>query len=267
MSSSRQTVLVYLIVGLVIGFGIGFITPGLMTPGEINLVPQIQARGTLIVGTEAGYPPFEMYNTTTGEYYGFDIEISQLIADALGVDLVIEDMAFDTLIAACKAGTVDMLAAAMDLSSDRARELAFSDPYLVTNQVMAANGSSTLEIDELSDLAGYHVGVQTGTVQHDDVQAAIDDGAAIILHTYASVAQMFIDLDSGVLDTVFVDEPVYDVYAELYTLRVIYKVAAAPMVLYCRWTNPDLLAVINEALSDAFADGTMADLVETWFGG
>ncbi|UCE09342.1 MAG: amino acid ABC transporter substrate-binding protein [Candidatus Thorarchaeota archaeon] len=267
MSSSRQTVLVYLVIGLIIGFGIGFFTPGLIQPGEVNLVPSIQARGTLIVGTEAGYPPFEMYNTTTAEYYGFDIDIAQLIADELGVDLVIQDMPFDSLIAACKAGNVDMLAAAMDLSAERARELAFSDPYLQTNQVMVVNGSSTLEIDELADLAGYEVGAQTGTVQAADIQAAIDAGAAIVLSTYASVAQMFIDLDSGGLDAVFVDEPVYEVYAELYTLRTIYTVRAAPMVLYCRYENPDLLAVINDVLGDAFADGTMANLVDTWFGG
>jgi polar amino acid transport system substrate-binding protein len=267
MSSGKQTLAVYLILGLIIGFGLGFFVPGLIPEPESNLVARIQSRGTLIVGTEAGYLPFEGYNTTSGEYYGFDIDIAQLIADELGVTLEIQDMAFDTLIAACKAGTVDMLAAAMDLTSDRAKELAFSDPYLVTNQVMVANGSNPLEIDDLSDLAGVHVGAQTGSVQAADIQAEIDAGTAIILHPYASVAQMFIDLNTGVLDTVFVDEPVYEVYAELYTLRVIYKVPAAPMVLYCRWNNPDLLAVINEVLADAFADGTMADLVETWFGG
>ena len=266
MSSGRQALIVYFIIGLLIGVGIGFVVPGLIPEGESNLVARIQARGTLIVGTEAGYPPFEMYNTTTGEYYGFDIDIAQLVADDLGVTLVIEDMAFDTLVAACKAGTVDMLAAAMFLTSDRARELAFSVSYYTANEVMVVNASNSLEIDELADLAGYDVGVQTGTVEHDEVQAAIDDGASIILHTYASVAQMFIDLNSGALDAVYVDEPVYDVYAELYTLRTIYKVEAPPMVLYCRWNNPDLLSVIDGAITDAFADGTMTTLVETWFG-
>ena len=266
LSSGRQTLLVYLIIGLVIGFGLGYFVPGLIPEPQSDLVARIQARGTLIVGTEAGYPPFEMYNTTTQEYYGFDIDIAQLIADDLGVTLVVEDMAFDTLVAACKAGTVDLIIAAMFLTSDRAKELAFSVPYYTANEVMVVNASNPLEIDELADLAGYDVGVQTGTVEHDEVQDAINGGAAIILHTYASVAQMFIDLNSGVLDAVYVDEPVYDVYAELYTLRTIYKVEAPPMVAYCRWANPDLLAVIDGAITDAISDGTMATLVETWFG-
>jgi polar amino acid transport system substrate-binding protein len=269
MSSGKQTLAVYLILGLIIGFGLGFFVPGLIPEPQSNLVARIQSRGTLIVGTEAGYEPFEMYNTSSGEFYGFDIDIAQLIADELGVTLEIQDMSFDTLVAACKSGTVDVLAAAMDLTAERAKELAFSNPYFETNQVMVVNGSSALTIDDLSDLAGYHVGAQTGTVQHAAIQAEIDDGTAIILHPYESVAQMFNDLNTGVLDAVFVDEPVYDVYAEIYTLtlRTIYQVAGSPMVLYCRWANPDLLDVINTALADAFADGTMADLVETWFGG
>lgn len=266
MSSGKQTLVVYLILGLVIGFGLGYFVPGLIPEPQSDLVARIQARGTLIVGTEAGFPPYEMYNTTTAEYYGFDIDIAQLIADELGVDLEIQDMAFDTLIAACKAGTVDMLAAALFLTSDRAKELAFSVPYFISNEVMVVNGSNPLEIDSLTDLAGYHVGVQTGTVEHDEILAEIDDGTAIILHTYASVAQMFIDLNSGVLDAVYIDEPVFDVYAELYTLRTIYKVSAPATVLYCRWNNPDLLAVIDGVITDAFADGTMTTLVDTWFG-
>lgn len=266
MSSGKQTLMVYLILGLVIGFGLGYFVPGLIPEGESTLVARIQARGTLIVGTEAGFPPFEMYNTTTSEYYGFDIDLAQLIADDLGVTLVIQDMVFDTLVAACKAGTVDMLAAALYLTSERAKELAFSVPYFIGNEVMCVNGSNPLEIDELSDLAGVHVGVQTGTVEHDEILAEIDDGTAIILHTYASVAQMFIDLSTGAIDTVYIDEPVFDVYAELYTLRSIYKVAAPATVLYCRWNNPDLLAVMDGAITDAFADGTMTTLIDTWFG-
>ncbi len=266
MSSGKQTLMVYLILGLVIGFGLGYFVPGLIPEGESTLVARIQARGTLIVGTEAGFPPFEMYNTTTGEYYGFDIDIAQLIADDLGVTLVIEDMAFDTLVAACKAGTVDMLAAALYITAERAKELAFSLPYFIGNEVMVVNGSNPLEIDSLEDLAGVDVGAQTGTVEHDELTDAINDGTALILHPYASVAQMFIDLNSGVLDAVYIDEPVFDVYAELYTLRTIYKVAAPATVLYCRWNNPDLLAVIDGVLTDAFADGTMTTLVDTWFG-
>ncbi|MGY5874076.1 MAG: transporter substrate-binding domain-containing protein [Candidatus Thorarchaeota archaeon] len=266
MSSNKQTLAIYLILGLVIGFGLGFITPGLIPQGQVDMVAQIQARGTLIVGTEAGFPPYEMYNTTTQVFSGFDIDICQLIADELGVDLVIRDMAFDTLVAACKAGTVDILAAALFLTSERAQSLAFSVPYFISNEVMVVNGSSTLEIDTLADLAGVDVGVQTGTVEHDEIQDEIDDGTAILIHTYSSVAQMFIDLNAGIIDAVYIDEPVYDVYAELYTLRTIYKVAAPATVLYCRWNNLNLLEVIDGVITDAFADGTMTTLVDTWFG-
>jgi ABC-type amino acid transport substrate-binding protein len=266
MSSSKQTVAVYLIIGLILGFGVGFFTPTLLAAPEVNLIPTIQSRGYLIVGTEAGFPPFEMYNTSSGQYYGFDIDLALMIADYLNVTLQVQDMAFDLLVGACEAGTVDLLAAAMFLTADRAKQLAFSDSYITTSEVVAVNGSNPLEISSLEDLEGLHVGVQTGTVEDEELTDLINGGVAIIKHAYASAALCFADLHAGLLDAVYFDKPVVQVYSGIYTLRSIFEVPAPPTVMYCRWQNTDLLNAINTVIDDAISDGTMASLIEQWFG-
>lgn len=266
MSSSKQTIAVYLIIGIIIGFGLGWFTPSLITPTEVDLIPTIQARGQLIIGTEAGFPPFEMYNTTSGEYYGFDIDLANMIADYLNVTLVVQDMAFDLLVGACQAGTVDMLVAAMFLTAARARQLAFSNPYITTTEVVAVNASNPLEIDSLEDLEGLHVGVQTGTVEDEELTALIDEGVGIIKHTYASAALCFADLNAGLLDAVFFDKPVVEVYAKIYPIRSIFEIPAPPTVFYVRWQNMDLLEVINTVIDTAIMDGTMDTLIAEWFG-
>ena len=50
----KQAIALYLVIGLVIGFGIGFMTPSLMPPAQSTLVAEIQARGTIIIGTSSG---------------------------------------------------------------------------------------------------------------------------------------------------------------------------------------------------------------------
>ena len=85
------------IIGFIALFGVGLITgwfvPGLLapTPGE-TLVEEIQRRGELIVGTDAPWPPFELYNTTTSTWEGFDIDLSQMIADELNVTLTMTNI-------------------------------------------------------------------------------------------------------------------------------------------------------------------------------
>ena len=73
---------------------------------------QIKQKGELVVGTSADYPPYEFHAEVDGKdtIVGFDMEIAQAIADKLGVELVTSEMAFDSLIPAVQAGTVDIAA-------------------------------------------------------------------------------------------------------------------------------------------------------------
>ncbi|MFW9805025.1 MAG: transporter substrate-binding domain-containing protein, partial [Candidatus Thorarchaeota archaeon] len=158
---------VVLIVGLTVGLGIGYFIPGLLAPPEV--VPDdydiIMDRGTIIVGTNSGWPPFEMVNTTTNELEGFDIDLAEYVAADMGVTVDWIDMDFDALIAACDGGTIDMIASATFITRARSEVLQPLVWYIRTNEVIVVGANSTLEIDELADLLPYQVGVQTGTTE------------------------------------------------------------------------------------------------------
>ncbi len=81
-------------------------------------VEKIKARGKLIVGTSADWPPFE-YIDEKGNVIGIDIAIAKKIAEALGVELEIKDMKFAALIQALKAGIIDMILADMTPTPER----------------------------------------------------------------------------------------------------------------------------------------------------
>jgi polar amino acid transport system substrate-binding protein len=269
-ATSKGLIAVVLIVGIVVGFSVGFLTPALLPqPPEtppVNWVQVIQQRGKLIVGTDAPWPPFEFYNTTTSRFEGFDIDLSALIADYLNVTLEIQDIDFDLLIGACQAESVDMIAAAMFVTPDRAEELAHSVPYIRTNEVVVVKSGSSLAITNLTQLAGHGVGVQTGTVEDEELTYWDDHGFDIDITRYPKADVMMAALEAGTEEAVYIDEPVFTVYSKVYALKTIYTVPAPPTALFCRWETPELMTAINTVILNGFTDGSLDTLIAKWFG-
>ncbi|MDD5827399.1 MAG: ABC transporter substrate-binding protein, partial [Bacilli bacterium] len=112
----------------------------------------------LTLVTEAGFAPYEYYSN--GEIVGVDIEIAQKIAKNLGKKLVIKDVAFDSIINEVKTKKSDIGAAGISYTEERAREVAFTDNYSVSKQVIIVNKNSYITSKE--NLVGK-VAVQLGT--------------------------------------------------------------------------------------------------------
>ncbi len=259
------------VIGFIVLFAGGLVTgwfiPGLLAPAPgRTLVEEIQARGELIVGTDAPWPPFELYNTTTSTWEGFDVDLSQMVADELNVTLTMTNILFDELIGACKAGTIDMIAAAMMVRHSRALELAHSVTYIRVNEVIVAEGGSSITITSLDDLSSYIVGCQAGTTQYDALTAIPGLTEGVNLFAYPKADTLMLNLDNGAIDLAFVDEPVVSVWAKVYSLKIIFTVPAEPMAMWCRWEAPELMMVINKVILEAYRDGVMDDLYAKWFG-
>ena len=92
-----------------------------------DALDNIKERGKLIVATDAAWPPFEYME---GEnVVGVDVDIAQDIADGLGVDLEVINVAFDSLSMYLENGEADLALAAITVTEDRAESMEFSDPY------------------------------------------------------------------------------------------------------------------------------------------
>ena len=105
----------------------------------------------LIVYTEAGFAPYEfIYN---GEIVGVDVAIMQAVADELGKELVVSDVAFDTIVTSVQNGKAHAGAAGITIRPDRAEAVDFSVPYSSTEQyVIVPAGDETIKT--LEDLKG-----------------------------------------------------------------------------------------------------------------
>lgn len=127
-------------------------------------------KAKLVMATNAEFPPYEYYEG--GEIVGIDAEIAAAIADKLGMELQISDMAFDSILVAVQSGQADMGMAGMTVREDRLENADFSAPYATSHQVVIVKEGS--DIATIDDLAGKKIGVQTNTT--GDIFATEDFG-------------------------------------------------------------------------------------------
>ena len=94
---------------------------------------EIQKRGKLRVGMEPGYMPFELKNQK-GEIIGFDVDMANRMAKAMGVELELVDTAWDGIIPALLTGKFDVIMSGMTLTQERNMSINFAPPYIVIGQ-------------------------------------------------------------------------------------------------------------------------------------
>jgi polar amino acid transport system substrate-binding protein len=108
---------------------------------------------TLIVGTEAGFAPYEYMEGD--KVVGVDMDIAQAIADAMGKKLVIENMDFDGALMAVQNGKVDFVAAGVSVDEERQKVMDFSEDYVDSTEVVVVNKAtpavSAVSNDDLAD--------------------------------------------------------------------------------------------------------------------
>ncbi len=158
--------------------------------------------GKLIVGTEAGFAPYEYL--VGDEVVGVDMDIAKAVADALGVKLEIQNMDFDGALLAVQQGKVDIVAAGVSVSDEREEVMDFSEKYVDSKDVVVVNAEKpAVEESTAEALAGKVVGVQQGNIA--DLWVT-DNTEAKSVQRYTKFAQAAQDLFNGKIDCIVMDE-------------------------------------------------------------
>jgi len=174
----------------------------------IGLAPQAQD-GTYTVCSDLPWPPFEM-TTESGEFFGFDMDVMRAIAAVQGYDIEIQNLAFDSIIPAVRAGRCDIGASGFTITAEREEVVDFSDPYYLSNQavVIRSDGSANMVTALSGDGPTGAVGAQRGTTGAAWVQDnLIDQGVDVELRLYETYPLAIQDLVNERIDAVIQDEP------------------------------------------------------------
>lgn len=150
-------------------------------------IDAIKAKGSLVVGTEATYAPFEFLDENA-QFAGCDIWLAEQIAIALGVKLEVMDMAFDGIIPAVKSAQVDIGIAAFTVTEERAKEIDFSEIYQRDQQMLVVKKGNEGVYTSKESLKGLQVGAQRGTIQSLLIQSALPEAVLFELDKYPALA-------------------------------------------------------------------------------
>ncbi len=215
--------------------------------------------GTLVMATNAYFPPYEYYEGS--EIVGIDPEIVQAIGDKLGLKVRIEDMEFDSIIAAVQSGKVDMGLAGMTVTEERLQTVNFSDSYAKGIQSIIVQEGS--DIQSVEDLADKMIGVQLSTT--GDIYATDEFGTDHVTQ-YSKGADAVLALTTGKVDAVIIDnEPAKSFVASNAGLKVLDTPYAEEDYAACiSKDNPGLLEAVNGALRDLTKEGKIQAILDKY---
>ena len=210
------------------------------------------------MATNAEFPPYEYHE---GEnIVGIDVEIAQAIADEVGAELVIEDMAFDSILTAVQSGKADMGIAGLTITEDRLQNVDFSNSYAIATQVIIVNQDSA--IDDPDDLGGKTIGVQLGTT--GDIYAEDIEDATI--ERYNKGFEAVQALLQNKVDAVIIDNEPAKVFVEQNEgIRIVDKeFTVEEYAIAVKKGNSDLLEKVNKAIVELQESGKLQEIVDKY---
>ena len=142
---------------------------------------------TLTVAMECAYAPYNWTQSDdsngavairgSSDYaYGYDVMMAKKIADALGQNVQIVKLDWDSLIPAVMSGDVDCVIAGQSITAERAAQVDFSDPYYYASIItLTKKDSQYASAASVADLAGATATSQLGTIWYDNCLSQIPD--------------------------------------------------------------------------------------------
>ena len=215
--------------------------------GYYHFAQSTQPPGKMLeVGTNTPFPPFEYVanNTVTG----FDIDAINEVAIRAGYSgITVNDMPFDSLILALQEGQIDVIAAAMTITPDRQQQVDFTLPYWEADQAILVRKGSGFNPQNMSDLAGKTIGVQTGTT--GDYLAQQYNTSLGPIKEHDTFLYAVLDLVNGRVDAVLVDSPVAAAFTNQYPVVESAIIKTGEQYGFAvRKGNAQLLNALNAAL-------------------
>ena len=227
----------------------------------------------LIMATNASFPPYEYVDAENAVdpesgVTGIDAEIAAAIAAYMGYTLKIDDMEFDSIIAAVASGKADFGMAGMTVTADRLEQIDFSASYATGVQVVIVKEDSAItSVDDLiAEGANHIIGVQLSTTGDIYASEDIEEAGFGTVERYPNGNEAVMALIQGKIDCVIIDnEPAKAYVAANPGLKILDSEYAVENYAACiKKGNTELLEQFNAALKVLTEDGTIPAIIEKY---
>jgi len=215
--------------------------------------------GTLVVGCDATYPPFE--SMKDGTIVGFDIDMIKEIAERMDREIEIKTIKWDNTFIFPEDTDLDMIISAIPISEEKESLIDFSDPYFTMEYMLIV--LSGIDLKTEGDLEGKEVGILKSEESYPDEDYLID----YRIEGYNDVATMFDDLRNENISGILISLPIgvnlmtenEGIYNILKTVKSNKKFG---IVLEEGSTFKE---EINRIIEEIIQDGTYDEIYDRWF--
>lgn len=235
--------------------------------GTAALRVQASEQSSVVVGTNAEYAPFE-YLDEKGNLTGFDYDLLEAVARESNVELVWKDLPFDSLIGAMEAGDIQVIAAGIGPTEDRAKSVDFSDVYYTGSQsIVCQKGAGLQDFDSLQDRS---IAVLEGSLS-DVIASGENQDYGVVenvtVKRFKNAASAIMELKNGGVDAVLIDTIMADIYCRQTEGIESYVVDGTKEdTVFCiKKGDAELVGLINAGLAKVKESGEYEILYRKYF--
>ena len=240
--------------------------------GKTDTLAQIKKNGYFTVGLDDTFAPMG-FRGENGEIVGFDIDLAKEVAKRMGVEVKFKPTDWDGIIFELRSKKIDMVWNGMTITEDRKKQIAFSNSYFNSDQIIVTRSGS--DIKKISDLAGKNIGLQLGSSSYFALEKNPVYSKVKNIRKYGSNVEALLDLEAGRTDAVIIDSMVGKYYIakkEKKDNKDIFSVVDEPLAteytgIGMRKEDTSLIAEINRLLDEMKNDGTYDKIYDKWFEG
>ncbi len=230
---------------------------------EEHSLEAIKQKGKLVVTTEAGYAPFEFLDENDN-IIGLDAELAKKLAEDLGVELDMQNIAFDSVVPEVQAGNADMAIAGLTPDAEKKKSVDMSDIYYAGGHCMLVLEENADVYVDAQSLKGQVIATQKAAVQEKMIAEQYPDSEALLLPDFP---QCVANLKTGACAAVMLDTTSAEQYMKNIEGLAISKAPVASdegeegNAVAVMKGNEELLAWVNEKISEYKEAG----LISEWF--
>ena len=205
--------------------------------------------------------------TDDGNFEGIDVEVADAIAAKLGLELVVDDMAFNAALTAVQTGQSDIAMAGITITDERKEVMDFSDSYATGVQVVIVKEDSAIQsIDDLANAA--MIGCQADTTGYIYASDTPENGGYGEDHVtaYDTGALAVMALVNGQIDAVIIDNEPAKAYVNANEgLKLLEgEWVVEDYAIGFAKGNDALREAVNNAVAELKADGTFQKIVDKY---